>query len=69
MLSVVLRGDVVVFAATDTVTVQFPEPDAELTVAHGTGLWVVHGQPAPVLIDTFVSELPPGTDTDVCVTE
>ena len=56
-------------AVTDTETAQFPDPDAEFTVAQGTGLCVVHAHPAPVLIDTLVSELPPGTEIDVWVTE
>ena len=68
-VSVALRGDVVGFAVTDTVTVQLPEPDAVLMVAQDTGLWVVQGHPGPVLIETFVSALPPGTATEVCVTE
>lgn len=69
IVSVAVRGDVVGFAVTDTETVQLPEPDAVLMVAQGTGLWVVHGHPDPVLMETFVSALPPGTATEVCVTE
>ena len=69
IVSVALRGDVVGFAVTDTVTVQFPEPDAVLMVAQETGLWVVQAQPAPVLMDTFASDWPPGTATEVGVSE
>ena len=68
-MSVAVRGDVVVFAVTDTEAVQFPEPEAGFTVTHGTGLSVVHAQPAPVLIETFASELVPGTAMEVWVTE
>ena len=64
-----LRGEVVGFAVTERDTSQVPVPAAVFNVAHGTGLCAVHAQPAPVVIEIPVSELPPPTATDVGVTE
>ena len=69
MVSVVLRGEAVGFAAIDTVTMPAPLPPVVLNVAHDTGLWADQAQPAPAVTQTPAVALPPPTLIEVGETE
>lgn len=65
MVSVVLRGEAVGFAATVMFTMPVPDPLVVLNVTQDTGLWADQAQPEPAVTHALAVELPPPNVTEV----